>query len=353
MTLVDSENSLSAVFQVQAESHSTYNLTIKLYCPVCRSTHLVKNGFRPRMNGPVQQLECMNKECPAFHPSYPRHGKQFTISTSGEMQSLIKDEIQRAYDSLYHHSVRGTEIARTTEMSDAWVSFLRKELDDVITRGLKRDEQIQPFCLVTTPTGDEAASVDETFFKIKNKTVYVIIIRGYLSRKVLAIFSSWSRKEADIAAAFQEAEKNCQKPILMMTADAWGATELMIRHLNRPITLIMHRHKRPYDKAVIERIEYKPEQNLRIITQIGVSTDIFRTRATHAAHYLQRSEPIQVPIKEPRPKGRPKGMKDKNPRKRKNQLIEPPLHLAESADTEEEDSQKKNVGERDSSEFLP
>lgn len=347
MTLVDSDNSLSAIFQIQAESHSTYNLNIKLYCPVCQSTHLVKNGFRPRINGSVQQLECMNKECPAFHASYPLHGKQFTISTSGEMQYLIKDEIQRAYDSLYHHSVRSTEVARTTEMSDAWVSFLRKELDAVITRGLKRDEQIQPFCLVSSPTADEAASVDETFFKIKNKTVYVIIIRGYLSRKVLAIFTSFSRKESDIAAAFQEAEKNCQKPIQIMTADAWGATELMIRHLNRPITLIMHRHKRPYDKAVIERIEYKPEQNIRMVTQIGVSTDIFRTRATHAAHYLQRSEPLQVPIKESRPKGRPKGMKDKKPRKRKNQNSETTHLPSESAETND-DSQKKSADERDS-----
>jgi hypothetical protein len=262
------------------------------------------------------------------------------------MRTLVLNEIQWVYDSLYHHGVRGTIIARHTQMSEGWVSYLRKELDEVITKGLERDKITDHFSLVAKPTEDEAASIDETFFKIKKITVYVIIVRGYLSRKVLAINVSLSRKEADMKKAFDEAQQNSIKPLRILTADAWGATELMVRQRNQPMTLIMHRHKKPYKKAVIERIEYNFDKNIRYITLIGVPTDLFLTRGERVVHYLTREEPILVPDK--KPKGRPKGCKDKTKRNSKHH----PKPSSSPKDSEEDSpEEKKSAVKRDSFTF--
>jgi len=311
----------TAVFQIQAATGATHSLEIDIKCPICGNPHVTKNGTRPASGHRDQNFECLDPMCPAFHPSYPRHGKQFIAKTSKVMTDLIAEEIRTIYDNLYCHGVLGTTEARNHHMSDAWISFLRAAFDAAITQGVARDQFLQQFQLVLTPTKDQAVSIDETFFKIKNITIYLIIVRGYLSRKVLAVVVSYSRKEADMHAAFEEAQRNCKQPIQIVTADAWGATEVMIRHLNRPITLVMHRHKKPYEKAVIERIEYEPEKNLRRITQIGVPTDIFCKRGERDIHYLVKEEPIQDPAKKPR--GRPKGSKKK---------VIPPVPISASID---------------------
>lgn len=336
-------SNILASYEIEAESHATFHLDLEISCPECDSTYVVKNGTKTRKSGLIQSFECKNTLCPAFHPHYPRHGKQFTIATSKAMRNLVKNEIQWVYDSLYHHGVRGTQIARHTHMSEGWVSYLRKEFDEMITKGIERDKIVDHFSLVSKPTEDEAASIDETFFKIKKITVYVIIVRGYLSRKVLAVNVSLSRKEADMKKAFEEAQQNSQKTLRILTADAWGATELMVRQRNQPMTLIMHRHKKPYDKAVIERIEYNFEKNLRYVTQIGVPTDLFLTRADRIVHYLTKEEPILVPEK--KPKGRPKGCKDKTKRKSKHHP-KPSPSLNDSK--ENTTNEKKNAALKDS-----
>ena len=75
----------------------------------------------------------------------------------------------------------------------------------------------------------------------------------------------------------------------------------MANNLRRPITLIIHKHKPPHDRAVIRHIEYTPEE--RVNTDIGVKTDVFERRGNREFCYLPRSEPLKPPP--PAPKGRP------------------------------------------------
>ncbi len=40
-------------------------------------------------------------------------------------------------------------------------------------------------------------------------------------------------------------------PIECLSVDGWGASQAMAKHLIRPFTLIIHKHRRSYDKTVL------------------------------------------------------------------------------------------------------
>jgi hypothetical protein len=134
------------------------------------------------------------------------------------------------------------------------------------------------------------------------------MVRGYNSSKVIGINVSPARAEADMRKAFDEAQANSSKRIEVITTDAHEATRAMTRHIGYPVTLIVHPHKKPYDKAIIERIEY--DGDLQVHTLIGVSTDIFTKQKKRQYHYKQVTRPINTPA--PKPRGRPKGSKNKS-----------------------------------------
>lgn len=118
-------------------------------------------------------------------------------------------------------------------------------------------------------------------------------------------------------AVFDEAEKNTKDPISTITADAWGATIAMAKNLMRKITLVIHKHKKPYDKVVIKQIEY--EDTDRVITDIGVKTDIFKRRGVR--EYFHRVTRESMQPKKSKGRGRPKGVKNgqgkKKPKRKK------------------------------------
>nr|MDO8117893.1 hypothetical protein [Candidatus Sigynarchaeota archaeon] len=274
-------------------------LNLLLCCPDCFSTDISRNGTRQREHGRVEAFICNDHEC--LIKRGKKTGRQFTVLTSGEIRKLVDREIATMIDALYRRGAKAKTIAAQHGVSDAFVSLLRTSVDATIARGMKRDK------LVSCKTKDHAVSIDETFFKIDGKTVYVIIVRGYKTSKVLGINVSSSRAEPDMRKAFDEAQANSSKRIVIITADAHEATRAMARHLGYPLTLIVHPHKKPYDKAIIERIDY--DGDVRIQTLIGVSTDIFKKQKKRQFMFKQVSRPVNPPA--PKPRGRPKGSKNK------------------------------------------
>jgi len=212
---------------------------------------------------------------------------------NGKIESIVRE--------MYVNGSKAKSVAYSYGVSETFVSFLRDEVDKTIEEGLLKDE------LVDEPTDDDKVSMDETFFKIGKDNIYVIITRGYKTKKVLGLHVSLTRKEADIRASFDEAQRNTKKTIDTITCDAWGATKKMARNLMYPVTLIVHRHEKPYDKAVIERIEYNGTD--RVITQVGIKTDVFIKRAKREYHYQTHVESTIPAV--PKPRGRPKGSKNK------------------------------------------
>ena len=142
---------------------------------------------------------------------------------------------------------------------------------------------------------------------------------GYSTHKVLGLKVSETRKWEDIRDVILEADSNSQERIEVLTADAWNGTRACAKNLNRPITLIMHKHKKPYEDIVIERFNY--EQNNRITTRIGVKSDFAKKRAKREYYYIEKNENLNSPPKKKR--GRPKGVKNgqrkrkKSPKKKK------------------------------------
>ena len=93
--------------------------------------------------------------------------------------------------------------------------------------------------------GDMIASNKETFLKILGKSIYIIIAVGYSSRKVLGLRISNTRTAEDLMTVFREADQNTLESIRMISADAWGGKQAMVKQLNRPMTLVIHKHKKP------------------------------------------------------------------------------------------------------------
>ncbi len=281
---------------------------IELTCPDCLQKNIRTAGTRPRKNTRVNAYICQDANCAARRAlGTPR---QFTLQTSGSIRALINAELESMIESMYLDGAKAKNVARFHKVSDAFMSYLRKEVDAVIDRGLHQD------ALIEAPTDDTAVSIDETFFKIAGENVYAIFVRGYKTRKVLGVNVSTTRAEIDMRKAFDEAQANASNRITAITADALNATRAMVRHLGYPVTLIIHPHDPPYDKAIIERIEYTPET--QAITQIGVKTDIFTKPRKREYKYLQSINKLATASG--RPRGHPKGTKNR-PRNAKKKVV--------------------------------
>lgn len=270
---------------------------IKICCPLCGSAKVSTNGTRKRKNGRVEAFICKNPKCKNGIKKTP---KQFITSTSFEFKELVHQKLKPLYEDLLIEGVKFKTIAKKYHISVSSVSALRKELVKAINNHQTQDS------IVGVPQPDKAIAMDETFLTIEGKTIYIIIATGYESRKTLALKVSTSRNEADLREVFNEAERNTTHRITTVTSDAWGATIAMVRNLERAITHIIHKHEKPYDKAVIKRHEYTKTE--RITTDIGVKVDVVKRQATREGHYLEIRTPLTPPPQKKR--GRPKGSKN-------------------------------------------
>jgi hypothetical protein len=272
-------------------------LKVQLKCPFCGCALLYPNGTRPRKKTRVLAYRCSNQACITKSGI---QGRQFSPHTSRTIQAYIQREVEVMIEQLYMRGAKGNSVADEYGVSPSFVSFLRAAVDAAIKNGITRDQLVQNL------TGDIAVSIDETFFKINNVPIYVIIVRGYNSDKVIGVNVSTSRKTGDIKKAFDEAQRNTSKEIGTITCDAWGATRKMAHELYYPLTLIIHPHKKPYKKVIVERIEYR--DGYRVITQTGIKTNMFKRRGKREFWYTVRKEALFMPLKQPR--GRPKGTKN-------------------------------------------
>ena len=282
-----------------SRSGITYVLKkVRMTCPDCGSTEVRPFGTRKLKETRVIGLVCRNPDCPREGKKTPR---QFSPHTSGAIKVLVNGKIETMVREIYIGGSKAKSVASSYGVSETFVSFLRDEVDEAIEQGLIKDE------LVDKPTDDNAVSVDETFFEIGKKKIYAIIVRGYKSKKVLGIHVSMTRKDVDIRVAFDEAQRNTRNRINTITCDAWGATMKMAKVLRYPVTVIVHKHKKPYDKALVERYEY--DGTNRNVTRIGIKTDVFTKRGKRKFHYETNVESTVAPAS--KPKGRPRGVKNK------------------------------------------
>ncbi|MBD3256167.1 MAG: DDE-type integrase/transposase/recombinase [Candidatus Lokiarchaeota archaeon] len=278
-------------------------IEIKIRCPECGSWMVGPNGTRKRKDGRVDAFICKNPECKNKGRKTP---KQFIVTSSYEFKKLVHAKLKQLYEDMLKDGAKNKTIAKKYNVSPSEISALRTEIEKAIGKHQTLNS------LVDVPQPDKAIAIDETFLKIEGKKVYIIVATGYTTRKVLGVKVSYSRKEQDMREVFDEAEKNTMYPIKTVISDAWTSTIAMVKHLGREISHVIHKHKKPYKKAVIKHYHYTDTE--RVTTTIGVKTDIMKRRATRQGHYVVKREPLNVPL--PKKVGRPKGSKTKKNHKR-------------------------------------
>jgi len=287
------------------ESQEICTLNLEIKCPICGSNHITTNGLQKRKNEGVETFICRNNDCQWLLTS--RFGKQFTVSTSLLFLKLIHDTISDILSDLLIKNASKVFIAEKYGISPQVLSYISQKLEQSLTKsGVIAS-------LVPDLQEDEAISMDETFLKINGKTVYIINAIGYANHKVLGMLVSKNRTEAEMRRVFDEADRNTEKPIGIVTCDAWTGTRAMVKNLRRPMTLIIHKHKTPYDRAVIQRFEYS--DTTREITELGIKVDFFKKRAKREYFIRKVTESTQLKPKGKR--GRPKGCKKGQGKKKK------------------------------------
>jgi len=279
--------------------------TIQLLCPICQSALVGTFGTRKRKNGRVEYFQCKNPNC-SFLENH-KQGKQFQLTSSYKFKTEIWNCLTDLYGDLIKDGAKHRSVAKKYHVSESLISQLRSDLEDAIESYSGLDQ------LVDVPQPDRAIAIDETFLKIARKSVYIIIATGYKTHKTLGLKVSKTRKEKDMREVFDEAEKNTKKRINFISADAWGATQAMVKNLCRKITLLIHKHKKPYDKAVIRHFTYTDTE--RITTDIGVKTDVFTKKKRKEYYYKVIKKLINKPPS--KPVGRPKGVKNGQGKKKK------------------------------------
>lgn len=278
--------------------------TILLMCPICQSTLIGCYGTKKRKYSRVEMFQCKNTKC-SFLKTH-KQGKQFQVTSSFKFKTEIWNCLTNLYSDLVKDGAKHKTVAKKYRVSPSLISHLRTDLEDAIESCIGLDH------LVDVPQQDRAIAIDETFLKIAGKSIYIIIATGYSTHKTLGLKVSKTRKEQDMREVFDEAERNTKKTITLVSADAWGATQAMVKNLLRNITLVVHKHKKPYDKAVIRHFTYSDTE--RITTDVGVKTDVFTKRKRKEYYFKVKKELIN---KSPAPVGRPKGVKNGQGKKKK------------------------------------
>lgn len=277
-------------------------LKLQIKCPDCKSWMVGTNGTKMSGNKRVESFICKNPACLKERLKRGcKKARQFIVTTSYKYKKLINSKLKELYYDLLMDGAKNKTIAKKYNVSPSQISALRTEIETAIEKHQTLD------ALVDMPQPDKAIAIDETFLRIEGKPIYIIIATGYESRKTLGIKVSPTRKEKDMREVFDEAERNTKYKIAVVTSDAWGSTIAMVKNVGRKILHVIHKHKKPFKKAVIKLHEYTDTE--RITTDIGVKTDFTKKRAKREGYYMTTKTPLNPP---PLKKGgRPKGSKNK------------------------------------------
>jgi len=271
---------------------------IIILCPICYSSCVGMYGSQKLKAGIWPKFQCKNPLCPALE--YLKKGKQFTLQTSALFKDALTTRLSEILSPLLRGDTTQEALGKFYNRSPSLMTYIRKKVEDLLEKGNQLEN------LVLNAPMDDAIAMDEMFLKIEGKAVYVIMATSYGSKKVLGIKVGQIRDEQMMRIVFDEAEKNNGKQFSLITIDAWGGSMKMAKSLLRPISVVIHKHKSPYDRAVLWNIEYKGTK--RIIHKVGVKTDFFKKRCTREYHYLVEIEDLTV--SPPKKRGRPKGTKN-------------------------------------------
>jgi len=172
---------------------------IQIRCPLCGSWKVSTNSSRSRKNRRVKGFICKNHKCKNGNCKTP---KQFILTTSYEFKELIFDNLKRLYKDLIKDGAKNKTNAKKYNLSESQISRLCSTFESVLDKHNGLDK------LVKVSQPDRAIVIDETFLKIEDTSIYIIISIGYKTHKTLGLKVSKTRTEKDMWEVFDETERN-------------------------------------------------------------------------------------------------------------------------------------------------
>ena len=303
-------------YQTQRASDKSYDSTVDisflLQCPSCRSETLCYNGKDHRNNG-EQRYKCLM--C----------GKRFYSYTSYFVHQKLKELIAQIFRLVFKHGATLQMVAVVFKISVSSVSRLiyacEQQLEQTAARIQHFHQRFKSLC----PQLQEVIYLDETFFRVQQKT-YFLIIACDATGRVLAWELSRRRTSGVIAGVLHRSlQRHPNWSVLI--ADGAPADHGAFRRLDMAGILIQHFHSHPWEDVKISQFE-PAERSIKVL-EIVLPYNLFleqncvkiSARLSWRPYFTERKALKQVKSRTPK-KVRPRVPKKLNPKNNKKKRAE-------------------------------
>ena len=281
------------------------SVLFSIYCPYCgpKRTTIKKNGFDGKHADNPQKFYC--KRCKS----------SFYAHTSWIFHVLADIICERILMELLVKNWSAISVAKKYHLSPAVLSNLVQHCEQFVQQ--KVQELKQRLNTLKQTFSDENALNkiiwwDETFFRISNQHWCLILLINSKS-EVLAWKFGKTRTEQD----YQEVLTSIldilpEQPIFV--GDGWNAFEKACKSLKRNCILIQHIHSHPWKYARLHSFHVDHEKQKIVQTSLNIDYDAFLYLKQQEGRVLIRQYDLLEQTQTIRPRGRPKGSKNRHKR---------------------------------------
>ena len=222
----------------EGEEDKLYDLQVHLFwkilCPNCKSDSYWRDGL-DRRNHNLQRYRCSH----CFRRFYA-HTSYFPLS----LRKLLVEQV------LYFVIVCGMTLTLTAELlkiSRSTVSRIICLSRQALNFQKERHRELLRKFKQLSPARQEVRYLDETFYKIAGKTVYLILLTDAVGR-ILAWELSQTRQSHDILRVLQSAEEKYPQWQTLVTDGAFTYRQAFLM-LGKAGLLIQQVHSHPWDNV--------------------------------------------------------------------------------------------------------
>lgn len=271
--------------------------------PACPSSVIWKDGFDSSHSKHPQRLVCT------------RCGRHFYPHTSYIFHILSKSLLPELVDSILSKGTPLKALARQYHISPAFLSRLAHHLSDLIhdhTFRAKKAMARRKLRSHLPKTLKHVVYMDETFLRIL-QTWFKLILTIDSSGNVLGWRLSRTRSATDIRLVLEQVLATLGRIDVLIT-DGFRSYKTAIRQLQLSLLHIRHIHSHPWWDVHLTAYEYRPKEHLVHEMTVGIAYDAFVRPGPAFGWVFTQIRKVSKAGRDP---GRPRGAKDKKPRRRR------------------------------------
>ena len=154
------------------EGHFKQSIEFTILCPVSGCKEIKANGFDYKFEQPVQFYKCK------------RHRRVFYAHTSWLMVKLSEIIIQRILLSIFTGCIPGNDIADRYRLSNSTLSKLINQSENYVDSVIAKinDDRLKLQNMNLPALLEDVIWIDETFYKVGQKSWALILAVDYLGR---------------------------------------------------------------------------------------------------------------------------------------------------------------------------